>query len=142
MNEPYPPAFQRKFAVLGQRGVGKSSLTHYFATGRFINRYDPTIENTLRQTIVRDSGDRYHCEIVDTAGMDESTSSLSRNATVGVHGYLLVFSLASRHSLEQLRAINGETLSLFLSLSLSLIHTSILSPSNHKSFHIYFMLQF
>ena len=44
-------------------------------------------------------------EIVDCAGNDEY-SKLSRNATVGVHGYILVYSLASRSSLENLRNIN------------------------------------
>ena len=42
---------------------------------------------------------------MDTAGNDEY-SRLSRNATVGVHGYILVYSLASRVSLEKLRNIN------------------------------------
>ena len=31
---------------------------------------------------------------------------MSRNATVGVHGYILVYSVASRASLEKLRNVN------------------------------------
>ena len=50
-------------------------------------------------------GSPFSVEIVDTAGNDEY-SRLSRNATVGVHGYILVYSTASRASLEKLRNVN------------------------------------
>jgi Ras family protein len=48
---------------------------------------------------------KFNVELVDTAGIDEY-SSLSRNAAVGVHGYMLVYSIISRPSLEKLRLIN------------------------------------
>ena len=44
-------------------------------------------------------------QIVDTAGMDEY-SKLSRNASLGVHGYIMVFSVTSKLSLEKIRNIN------------------------------------
>jgi Ras homolog enriched in brain len=47
-------------------------------------------------------------DIVDTAGMDEY-SRLSRNASLGVHGYALVFSIVSRQSFERIVDLN-ETL--------------------------------
>jgi len=84
--------------------VGKSSLAEQFVSGRFIENYDPTIENTLRKSIGF-RGSPFSVEIVDTAGNDEY-SRLSRNATVGVHGYVLVYSVASRASLEKLRNLN------------------------------------
>lgn len=94
----------RKVAVLGERGVGKSSLAERFVNNRFIDNYDPTIENTLRRHIGFRSNP-FSVEIVDTAGIDEY-SKLSRNSTVGVHGYILVYSVASRSSLEKVRNIN------------------------------------
>jgi Ras family protein len=48
---------------------------------------------------------KFNVEIVDTAGIDEY-SSLSRNAAVGVHGYILCYSIISRQSLEKLKYIN------------------------------------
>jgi hypothetical protein len=36
---------------IGDRHVGKSSLAEQFVSGRFIENYDPTIENTLRKSI-------------------------------------------------------------------------------------------
>jgi Ras homolog enriched in brain len=94
----------RKIAVLGDRHCGKSSLAERFVSGRFVENYDPTIENTLRKQIGFRSKS-YNVEIVDTAGNDEY-SRLSRNATIGVHGYILVFSVVSRSSLEKIRQIN------------------------------------
>ena len=94
----------RKMAIIGERCVGKSTLVERFVSGRFIENYDPTLENTLRKHIGFRSNP-YVLEIVDCAGNDEY-SKLSRNATVGVHGYILVYSLASRSSLENLRNIN------------------------------------
>ena len=41
--------------------------------------------------------------------MDEF-SRLSRNASLGVHGYALVFSIASRQSFEMIDQINGALL--------------------------------
>ena len=38
-------------------------------------------------------------------------SRLSRNASLGVHGYILVFSIASRQSLEMIRQVNDLLLS-------------------------------
>ena len=95
----------RKIAILGDRGVGKSSLTTRFVSDTFVEgRYDPTIETTFRKLVtVRNV--RINAEIVDTAGMDEY-SRISRNATVGVDGYILVYSITSLSSLEKIKYIN------------------------------------
>jgi Ras family protein len=96
----------RKIAIVGDVGVGKSSMTERFASGRFVSSYDPTIENSVRKSILR-KGTRIHLEIVDTAGISEYSSRLSRHSTVGVHGYILVYSITSRASLEKIRVINN-----------------------------------
>jgi len=100
---------QRKIVVLGFRGVGKSALAIQFAEGRFVEVYEPTIENTFRTTI-RLNKVRFVCDILDTAGQDEY-SSISRQASVGVHGYLLVFSITSRNSFEAVKMIHDKLLS-------------------------------
>jgi len=103
-----PPVVHRKVAVLGFRAVGKSSLTYAFVSGTFSDNYDPTIENTHHKTI-RFRKVHFETDIVDTAGMDEY-SRLSRNASVGVNGYMLVYSITSRQSFEGLTHINESLL--------------------------------
>lgn len=103
-----PALVHRKIAILGFRAVGKTSLTNAFVSGTFAENYDPTIENTHHKTI-RFRKVHFATDIVDTAGMDDY-SSLSRNASVGVHGYALVFSITSRQSFDRLNQINESLL--------------------------------
>ena len=70
-----------------------------FRTGTFTDVYHPTIETTHSKTI-RFRKVHFATDIVDTAGMDEY-SRLSRNASMGVQGYVLVFSVVSRHRYVQ-----------------------------------------
>mmetsp|Transcript_26194 Transcript_26194/g.32290 ORF Transcript_26194/g.32290 Transcript_26194/m.32290 type:complete len:190 (-) Transcript_26194:95-664(-) len=104
-----PQLVHRKVAVLGFRAVGKTSLTTSFVSGIFDDTYDPTIENTHHKTI-RFRKVHFATDIVDTAGMDEY-SRLSRNASVGVDGYVLVYSITSRNSFERINQINESLLS-------------------------------
>ncbi|GAA5864499.1 hypothetical protein JCM8547_005562 [Rhodosporidiobolus lusitaniae] len=89
---------QRKVALLGSRSVGKSSLTVQFVDSHFVESYYPTIENTF-QKIVKYKGQEYSLDIVDTAGQDEFSILSSRHA-VGLHGWVLVYSVTSRASFE------------------------------------------
>uniref|UniRef100_A0A6U3SLR6 Uncharacterized protein n=2 Tax=Ditylum brightwellii TaxID=49249 RepID=A0A6U3SLR6_9STRA len=107
-NRNDPALVHRKIAVLGFRAVGKTSLTNAFVNGTFSETYDPTIENTHHKTI-RFRKVHFATDIVDTAGMDEY-SRLSRNASVGVHGYALVFSIASRQSFDRITQISDSLL--------------------------------
>uniref|UniRef100_A0A7S3L3I0 Uncharacterized protein n=1 Tax=Amphora coffeiformis TaxID=265554 RepID=A0A7S3L3I0_9STRA len=99
-----PSLVHRKVAILGNRSVGKSSLANSFVTGTFSETYVPTIETTHSKTI-RFRKVHFATDIVDTAGMDEY-SRLSRNASLGVQGYVLVFSIVNRHSFEQIIQVN------------------------------------
>lgn len=103
-----PTLVHRKVAILGFRAVGKSSLTNSFMTGTFSDDYDPTIESTHHKTI-RFRKVHFATDIVDTAGMDEF-SRLSRNASLGVHGYVLVFSITSRQSFDMINQVNDALL--------------------------------
>lgn len=104
-----PQVVHRKVALLGFRAVGKTSLTTSFVCGTFDENYDPTIENTHQKTI-RFRKVHFATDIVDTAGMDEY-SRLSRNASVGVDGYVMVFSITSRNSFDRISQINASLLS-------------------------------
>jgi len=103
-----PQIVQRKIAVLGFRAVGKTSLTNSFVSGTFDDSYDPTIENTFHK-VIKFRRVHFATDIVDTAGMDEY-ARLSRNASVGVDGYVLTFSITSRQSFERVKQINESLL--------------------------------
>jgi len=98
----------RKIAVLGSRSVGKSSLTVQFVENHFVESYYPTIENTFSKTI-KFKGQEYTTEIIDTAGQDEYSILNSRHS-IGIHGYLLIYSVTSRSSWEMVKIIRDKIL--------------------------------
>lgn len=110
----------RKIALVGSRSVGKSSLTVQFVDGHFVESYYPTIENTFSKNM-KVKGQEYATEIIDTAGQDEYSIMQSKHF-IGIHGYLLVYSVGSKQSFEMIRVIRDKILNHLVSLSL-------LSPS-------------
>jgi len=102
------PAKSRKIAVVGSRSVGKSSLTVQFVDGHFVESYYPTIENTFSTTI-RVKNQDFALEIVDTAGQDEY-SILNSKHFIGIHGYMLVYSVASMASFEMIDVLRNKIL--------------------------------
>ncbi|KAL2119149.1 hypothetical protein VTJ04DRAFT_6109 [Mycothermus thermophilus] len=105
-----PPALakQRKIAIVGSRSVGKSSLAVQYVDGHFVESYYPTIENTFSKEI-RYKGQDFATEIVDTAGQDEY-SILSSKHFIGIHGYMVVYSVASLQSFEMVSVIREKIL--------------------------------
>ncbi|KAJ5474818.1 Small GTPase superfamilyRas type [Penicillium sp. IBT 31633x] len=99
---------QRKIAIVGSRSVGKSSLTVRFVEHHFVESYYPTIENTFSR-IIKHNGQDFATEIVDTAGQDEY-SILNSKHFIGIHGYIIVYSVTSRQSFEMVRVIRDKIL--------------------------------
>ncbi|OAA64625.1 rheb small monomeric GTPase [Niveomyces insectorum RCEF 264] len=102
------PSKQRKIAIVGSRSVGKSSLAVRYVDGHFIESYYPTIENTFSKAI-KYKGQEFATEIVDTAGQDEY-SILNSKHFIGIHGYMLVYSVASKPSYEMIQVIRDKIL--------------------------------
>ncbi|KAI5209037.1 hypothetical protein E4T42_02167 [Aureobasidium subglaciale] len=103
-----PQQKQRKMAVVGSRSVGKSSLTVQFVDGHFVDSYYPTIENTFSKVIKHKNQD-FAVEIIDTAGQDEYTILNSKHF-IGIHGYMIVYSVGSKQSFEMVRIIRDKIL--------------------------------
>lgn len=103
-----PHTKQRKVAIVGSRAVGKSSLTLRFVEGNFVENYYPTIESTFNR-LIKYKGQDYNTEIVDTAGQDEY-SLLNSKHFIGIHGYMIVYSVASRQSFEMARVVHDKIL--------------------------------
>lgn len=102
---------------------GKSSLVIQFVEGHFNDSYFPTIETTYNKTI-KVNGQEFITDIIDTAGqvnlllLCENTiisskdeySILSSNHALGIHGYVIVFSITSRQSFEMVGIIRDKIL--------------------------------
>ncbi|KAG2754717.1 hypothetical protein P692DRAFT_20769243 [Suillus brevipes Sb2] len=94
---------KRKIAVLGSRSVGKSSLVVQFIENHFVESYYPTIESTFSKGVAY-RGVEYDCDIIDTAGQDEYSILNSKHA-IGIHGYVLVYSVTSRRSFDMIKIV-------------------------------------
>lgn len=98
----------RKLAVVGARAVGKSSITLRFVESRFEDSYYPTVENSYMKLFKVDCK-LYDVDITDTAGQDEY-SIMNQRQLVGVHGFLLVYSIGSKSSFEVVGTIRDKIL--------------------------------
>jgi DIRAS family GTP-binding Ras-like protein 2 len=89
-----------RVVVFGAGGVGKSSLVLRFVKGTFRDSYIPTIEDTYRQVI---SFNKNVCtlQITDTTGSHQFPAMQRLNITKG-HAFMLVYSITSKQSLEEL----------------------------------------
>lgn len=70
--------------------------------------YYPTIENQFFKPI-KFKGVEYTTEIIDTAGQDEF-SIMNQKHFIGIHGYMLVYSIASRVSFDMITIIRDKIL--------------------------------
>jgi len=97
-----------KIIVMGVGGVGKSAITNRFVAGRWIDKYDPTVEESYQTTIDID-GKALQVEILDTAGQDAYTPLRETFMHTG-DGFLLVYSITDDQTLEDLRGIREQIL--------------------------------
>lgn len=89
-----------KIVVVGGGGVGKSALTIQFIQSYFVDEYDPTIEDSYRKQVVID--DKVSIlDILDTAGQEEYSAMREQYMRTG-EGFLLVYSVTSRNSFDEL----------------------------------------
>lgn len=103
-----------RVVVFGAGGVGKSSLVLRFVKGTFRDTYIPTVEDTYRQVI---SCDKSVCtlQITDTTGSHQFPAMQRLSISKG-HAFILVYSITSRQSLEELKPIYQQVRSVCVSL--------------------------
>ncbi|XP_008179464.1 uncharacterized protein LOC100158962 isoform X1 [Acyrthosiphon pisum] len=118
---------ERKIAIMGYRSVGKSSLSIQFVEGQFVDSYDPTIENTFVKT-TKVSNQEYELKLVDTAGQDEYSILPTH---YDIHGYVLVYSIASPKSFEIIQIIYDKLLDMTGN-----VHLPIVLVGNKKDLHM------
>ncbi|ORY52191.1 putative ras-related protein RSR1 [Leucosporidium creatinivorum] len=91
---------------MGGGGVGKSAITVRWVHQLFVEKYDPTIEDSYRKTVTVDS---VTCtlEVMDTAGTEQFMALHSMYMKSG-DGFILVFSLCSMESVSELQNIREQ----------------------------------
>jgi len=95
---------EKTVAVVGGGGVGKTAITLQFIGNYFVEEYDPTVEESYRTQTTID-GEPAVLEIIDTAGQEEYNAIKDAHIVKG-QGFLLVFSLTSRSSFDELDDIH------------------------------------
>ncbi len=115
-----------KLVVVGGGGVGKSCLTIQLIQSHFVDEYDPTIEGLHRQPFRRPiaacssriDSYRKQCvideevallDVLDTAGQEEYSAMREQYMRTG-EGFLLVYSITSRQSFEEMLTFQQQIL--------------------------------
>ncbi|GBB97044.1 hypothetical protein RclHR1_02900007 [Rhizophagus clarus] len=97
-----------KLVVVGGGGVGKSALTIQFIQSHFVDEYDPTIEDSYRKQCVIDD-EVALLDVLDTAGQEEYSAMREQYMRTG-EGFLLVYSIVSRNSFEEISTFHQQIL--------------------------------
>ncbi|CAN8069051.1 unnamed protein product [Agarophyton chilense] len=103
-----PFCLRKRIAVLGARGVGKSAVVIQCTYGRFEPEYMPTCEDSFLWTTTVD-GNRYEVTIVDADGQDEFPH-FGHQYTIGVDGYILMFSVLHHGTFHIIKRVNEKLL--------------------------------
>ncbi|KAM0803197.1 ras protein [Usnea florida] len=97
-----------KLVVVGGGGVGKSCLTIQLIQSHFVDEYDPTIEDSYRKQCVIDD-EVALLDVLDTAGQEEYSAMREQYMRTG-EGFLLVYSITSRQSFEEILTFQQQIL--------------------------------
>lgn len=111
--------------VVGGGGVGKSCLTIQLIQSHFVDEYDPTIEGNagslqLQMLMADTEPDSYRkqcviddevalLDVLDTAGQEEYSAMREQYMRTG-EGFLLVYSITSRQSFEEILTFRQQIL--------------------------------
>lgn len=95
-----------RIVVVGSGGVGKSAITVQFIQGTFVEKYDPTIEDSYRKQV---EVDQKACllDILDTAGQEEYSAMRDQYMRTG-QGFALVYDITSSASFEDLEMFRNQ----------------------------------
>jgi len=97
-----------RIVVVDSGGVGKSALTVRFIQGNFIEKYDPTIEDSYRKQVEIDNQACF-LDIMDTAGQEEYSALRDQYMKTG-QGFVLVYSITSLTSFETTQKLRTSVL--------------------------------
>ena len=90
-----------RVVLVGEGGVGKSCLTLQFISEKFIEEYDPTMEDSYRKQLTVDDNE-YLLDIFDTAGQEDFSAVRDQYMRTG-DGFLCVYSVTIEPSFAAVR---------------------------------------
>ncbi|GAA5950681.1 hypothetical protein JCM3765_000576 [Sporobolomyces pararoseus] len=90
-----------KIVIVGDGGVGKSSITMALLRRDFSEEYDPTVEDSYSTQLSLDGQD-YAIEIIDTAGQEEYRGLWSETSAREGDGFILTYAIDSQDSFDLL----------------------------------------
>jgi len=99
-----------RILVLGSAGVGKSALTLQYVNNKFVEVYNPTVEDSYRKQAIID-GECYVLSILDTAGVEDFSAVRYHYMLTG-DGFLCVYSITSRVSFKEIPKLIDDILRL------------------------------
>lgn len=99
---------RKRIAILGARTVGKTAVIMRCTEDRIISHYTPTFEDSHSWFTTVD-GIAYEITFVDTSGQD-NTTSFGLHYTIGVDGYIIMFSMSDANSFSIAKNINRKLL--------------------------------
>jgi len=88
-----------KLVLVGVGGVGKSCLTIQYISNKFVDDYDPTLEDSYRKQVNIDNEEAI-LDIFDTAGQEDFSAVRDQYMRTG-DGFLCVYSITSQSSFEE-----------------------------------------
>jgi len=95
-----------KIVVLGSGGVGTSAITVQFVQGIFVEKYDPTIEDSYRKMVEVD-GSQFMLEILDTAGTEQFTAMRDLYMKNG-QGFVLAYSIIAQSTFNDIPELRDQ----------------------------------
>ncbi|KAL2117504.1 hypothetical protein VTJ04DRAFT_7164 [Mycothermus thermophilus] len=90
--------------LCGDGGCGKSSITMRLVANRFLDSYDPTIEDNFRISR-RVDGVPYLLTLTDTAGQEEYRGMWA-SSNLAADAFLMVYDITNKDSLDALEYFN------------------------------------
>ena len=88
-----------KIALIGKTGIGKSAVILRFKDDIFVEFINPTNETIHRKSFSYQNED-IELEMLDLDANNENTMN-----TLGIHGYILCYSIDNRQSFDEINAI-------------------------------------
>jgi len=97
------PSFNYQIILLGDVGVGKSSITFQIVQNIFVEEYDPEIEDIYRKGFTVDN---QHCylEIIDTA----EGGGIRNYRGIRTDGFIIVYDITKMSTFESVQTIYDE----------------------------------
>jgi Ras family protein len=96
---------KRKLIVLGKMNVGKTSLINRFVENTMTDKPKVLQEEMYYKNYFY-KNEELKLSILDTVGQSEFTPGLPQRYCIGVHGYILAFSLDDNDSFEVIQHVN------------------------------------